>query len=152
PTPPPRVSPLRPAMLGAHDKPTPANSAAVLIKSLFLIRTVPLVVPARRTLVRVNGSGKTKEPLRRFRLQREQIQGTCEQLPTVRPSDSVRRCCAAIWWLRQKSGEISRPLHHLFHGALSRGLVGAPPQEFGSMAKAVASKVVIANFNHELGL
>jgi hypothetical protein len=48
---PPRCSPP-PCIFWADAKATPANSAAVLIKSLFLIRTVPLSswFPARRTL------------------------------------------------------------------------------------------------------
>src|SRR5262249_22961677 len=147
--PPPRVSPPPPGIFGADAKAPPANSAAVLIKSLFLIRTVPLVVPACRTL----GSGKTKEPLRRFRLQREQIRELASnRLLRSGPADAFRRRCVAVWWLRQKSDEISRLLHHLFHDALSRRFVGAPPQELGSMAKAVAGEMVIPNFNHEFGL
>src|SRR5262249_15665860 len=45
---PPRCSPP-PGMFWADAKATPANSAAVLIKSLFLIGTVPLVVPRAPT-------------------------------------------------------------------------------------------------------
>src|SRR5262249_7214814 len=42
--------------------------------------------------------------------------------------------------------------HHLVHGALLRQLVRAPSQELRSMAKAVTSKMVIPNFDHEFGL
>jgi hypothetical protein len=79
-------------MFWADAKATPANSAAVLIKSVFLIRTVPLVVPR----VPNAGSGKTKEPLRRFRLQREQIPGnlraTAYALAQLIRSADAARC------------------------------------------------------------
>src|SRR5262249_1183864 len=40
----------------------------------------------------------------------------------------------------------------LIHGALSRRFVGPPAQKFGSVAKPMSGKMVVLNFDHELGL
>src|SRR4051794_3105762 len=77
--------------------------------------------------------------------------------PGIAPQLTTAPDCAALHpgyrlHLFQQLHRIHRLLFQLLEAALPRGLVGAPAQDRGAMAKALAAEMVVADLDHEFRL